>query len=113
MQKDIEKRKVKEYNLSIQYVNNYMVCERDYTYGHVKEFIRLRKNIKKEAHRVISNKVLLLNSYKKSFGSEIDINGNTYDFEIFSDGDYRVVNVEKYKDEIEEVSNEKYTKTNS
>ena len=113
MQKDIENKQLYNYNKSIQYVNDFCVSEKDYTYGHIKEFIRLRKEIKKEAHRVISSKVLLLNSYGKIFGSEIDINGNTYDFEIFEDSDYRIVNVEKYKDINKEVMHERNINKNS
>ena len=113
MQKNIEKSKVKEYNLSIQLVNNYMVCERDYTYGHIKEFIRLRKGVKKEAHRVISTKALLLFSYNINLGAVYDISGNLYYFEVFSDGNYRVCEVQKYKDISREVIYEEYIKKNS
>ena len=113
MLKSIAKRIEHNYNKIIQLVNNFTISESDYIYGHVKEFIRLSKKLKKEAHRVISRKALLLCSKNKIYGSELDINGNRYDFEVFSDGNYRVIEVNKYKDISEEVSNEKYFKKNS
>lgn len=113
MQKDIENKQLYNYNKSIQYVNDFCVSEKDYTYGHIKEFIRLRKEIKKEAHRVISSKALLLCSYNINFGTVYDINGNVYYFEVFSDGNYRISGLKKYKNVFKEVIYEEYFKENS
>ena len=113
MIKDIEKVKNIEYNLNILKVNNFLISESGNIYGHVKEFNKLKKDIKYEAHRVISKKALELCSKGKIFGSAIDVNGNIYLFEIFSDTAYRIVNVEIFKEIVEEVLNEKYIKKNS
>ena len=113
MLKDIAKRKVKDYNEVIQYVNNFYISEKDYLYGHNKKFIRLRKEIKKEAHRVISFEALQAYSDKMEVSSAIDINGNIYYFDVFSDGYYRVSDMEKYKDLNMEVIDEEYIKRNS
>lgn len=112
MLKDIEKVKNIEYNLNILKVNNFLISESGNIYGHVKEFNKLKKDIKYEAHRVISKIVLELYSKGKIYGSAIDINGNTYDFEIFNDITYRIIRIEKFNNDIEEVLNEKYTKEN-
>lgn len=113
MIKDIEKLKNIEYNLNILEVNNFAISEPGNPYGHVREFKRLKNDIKYEAHRVISKRALELFSIGKIYGSTIDINGNIYLFEIFSDTTYRIVNIEKNKENIEEVANEKYIKKNS
>lgn len=113
MLNDIEISNENAYNKSIQIVNIYNIAEKDYLYGHDKKFIRLRKEIKKEAHRVISNKALLLCSYSIKFGTAYDINGNLYYFDVFNDGGYRVDEVQKYKDISKEVIYEEYTEKNS
>ena len=88
--------------------NSYQVCESDNPYGHVKEFIRLNKNRKYEAHRVISPLALRLDGIEDIY-SVNDINGNTYKFDIFEDGNYRVIEVIELKENIEEVTNDKYS----
>ena len=103
----IEKYKETNYNKSIQAVNNYIVSEKDYLYGHDKRFIRLRKDIKKEAHKVISYEALRAYSDKMEVSSAVDINGNIYYFDVFEDGYYRVSGIEKYKDLSMEVANER------
>jgi len=42
-----------------------------------------------------------------------DINGNTYIFDIFNEGNYRVSEAIIFKEYIEEVINERYIKKNS
>ena len=110
IQNTLEKTKVTYYNECILDVNNYVIAEPGNPYGHIEEFIELRDDVKKAAHRVISSKALLLNSYGIDFGTAIDINGNKYYFDVFQDGCYRVSSVIKMKDSIaEEVAYEKYS----
>lgn len=93
--------------------NSYQIYESGNPYGHVKEFIRLNKKIRYDAHRVISKKALILNLYNIEIGSATDINGNIYYFDVFEDGYYRIFRINNYKENIMEVANEKYIKTNS
>ena len=90
-----------------------MISESANPYGHVKKFNRLSKDIRMAAHRVISKVALELYGESKIYGSAIDVNGNLYDFEIFSDMTYRVIDVKKYKDNIKEVAHETNPNTNS
>ena len=106
MQKLLAKNNIRNYNEIILNVNEYMICEPDNIYGHCVEFDKLPFDIKKDAHRVISSKALKLYSNSKLYGSVIDVNANTYIFEIFYDATYRIINVEKYNQNIEEVINE-------
>ena len=108
----IEKDTIKNYNNIIQIVNNFLIAESSNIYGHCKEFIRLPKNIKHDAHRVISQLAVLLYS-KEDIYSVNDINGITYKFDIFEDGNYRVIEVRKFKDKVKEDINEKYSKKNN
>ena len=108
MLKIIEKIFNRDYNINTHNVNNGEICEPGNPYGHVLEFNKLSNEIKKDAHRVISNKALRLYSMNKIFGSATDINGNRYDFDIFQDAMYRITGVEKCKNNIEEVLDEKY-----
>lgn len=62
---------------------------------------------------MISTKALKLYSNNKIYGSAIDINGNRYDFDIFEDGSYRIIEVQKYKEISEEVANETNFNKNS
>ena len=112
MKNTLEKLKNKEYNLGI--VNIYEIRERDYgnPYGHIKEFIKLSAKEKYEAHRVISPIAIELAGIEDIYSIN-DINGNTYIFDIFEDGDYRVIDMFIEKKRIKEVSNEKYFKKNS
>lgn len=100
------------YNKSIQIVNRFLISEKDYLYGHDKRFIRLRKDIKKEAHRVISPLALKYFGLEEVY-SATDINGNTYRFDIFEDGNYRVSDIVKLKDYIKEVTYEDKIETDS
>ena len=113
MIKTIAERIINNYNKVIQYVNFYNIKEDDNFYGHVKEFIKLPRSVKADAHRVISTKALILYSNSIFQGSTVDINGNIYDFEIFSDGNYRISEVKKHKKISKEVANEKYFETDS
>ena len=113
MFKYIYKMLIKCYNTNENVDVNYEVCEYGNPYGHIKEFNKLNDNVKKDAHRVISTKALKLYSKNKIYGSVVDINGNTYDFDIFTDGSYRVTGVEKIKNNIEVIADGKYFKKNS
>ena len=95
----------KDYN----YINedNFIIAESGNPYGHVKEFNRLDNSTKRDAHRVISNKALSLFINNISFGAATDINGNIYYFDVFEDGYYRVVKVNRYNNDIKEVTNER------
>lgn len=110
--KKLVQKIINDYNKDIQYVNLYDGAESDNLYGHVRKFMILPKNIKRDAHRVISPFELKLAGIEEVY-SVRDINGNLYDFEIFSDGNYRIYEVEKFKDIDKEVADEKYFKANS
>ena len=105
MLKSVEKGKDREYNYVIQNVN-FMVCESNNPYGHVDNFTKLDWGQKSDAHRVISPLALTLSGIETTYSVK-DINGNTYIFDIFSDGYYRVISVEKFKNNIEEVVDER------
>ena len=81
-------------------------------YGHIDEFIKLNTTQKEEAYRVISSLAIKFMGIEESY-SVTDINGNTYDFEIFSDGNFRVTKLERFKEENKEVLDERYFKKNS
>ena len=81
-------------------------------YGHIKEFIKLSQKQKEEAYRVISPLAMKFAGIEESY-SAIDINGNVYDFEIFLDANFRIINVEKYSDNSKEVSYETKISRNS
>lgn len=108
MQKVLEKTPSIEYNLDRNNVNIYEIRERDYSnpYGHIKEFMKLDYKTRFNAHRVVSNKVVLAYSDGLIYDVAIDVNGNLYYFEIFSDSSYRITNIEKSKENIKEVANE-------
>ncbi len=108
MLKSIEKENNNKYNYVIQNVNNFEICEPGNPYGHVRKFMRLKKEKKYEAHRVISPVALKLSGIEEVYSAR-DINGNRYDFEIFSDSTYRVIDVAIYKEIIEEVLDERYS----
>lgn len=74
--------------------------------------MRLNKQAKYDAHRVISNVAIKLAYENKIYGSATDINGNTYIFEIFGDLTYRIINIEVFNKNVEEVINEKYSERN-
>ena len=109
---------VKEYNFNdIILLKNNIISEPSvkYTinkYGHVREFDKLLKNQKQEAYRVISPLAIKFAGIEESY-SAIDINGNTYDFEIFQDGNYRIIRIELFKENNKEVLDERYSKKNS
>ena len=106
----IHKNEPKSYNdIKDKY---YIIDEKGNMYGHIREFIRLSKNIKFDAHRVISIVAVKFAGIEDAY-SVTDINGNTYDFEIFEEGNYRVTRIEKFKDISKEVINEEYFKTNN
>ena len=111
MLKYIVKRIIKDYNNIILDVNKDIIQESSNPYGHVKEFNKLKKSIKYEAHRVISPLAVRLADIEDTY-SVTDINGNTYIFDIFEDGYYRISEVRKLKDESKEVVDEKYFKAN-
>ena len=111
--KSIFKNKLKDYNDIKSKVNLYEISELNNPYGHSKEFTRLNKKIRYDAHRVISKKALILNSYNIAIGAATDINGNIYYFDVFEDGYYRIFRIDNYKEANKEVINEKYIKTNS
>lgn len=113
MLKSIEKEIKSLYNYVIQNVNNYEICEPGNPYGHIKEFMKLKKDKKYEAHRVMSLVATILAAKEKDYGVVTDINGNTYYFDVFEDGYYRVAKIAKYNHLTKEVTNEKYIKTNS
>lgn len=102
MLKCIENLEMINYNIVILDVNNFEVSESDNPYGHVREFNRLDKDTKKNAYRVISMIALELYGKGKIYGSAIDVSANTYDFEIFSDATYRVIEVKKYNENVRE-----------
>ena len=81
-------------------------------YGHSKEFIKLPNRQKEEAYRVISSLALKFAGIEESY-STTDINGNTYDFEVFSDGNFRIIRMEVFKENNKEVLDERYSKKNS
>lgn len=85
--KKLVQKIINDYNKVIQYVNLYDVTESDNLYGHVRKFMILPKNIKRDAHRVIFPLALKLTGIEEVY-SVRDMNGNLYDFEIFSDGNY-------------------------
>ena len=95
----IHKLKVTSYNdFNKEY---YIIGERVNPYGHVKEFIKLTKATQSDAHRVISPLAIKLFGIEEIY-SVTDINGNTYKFDIFEDGDYRVNEVLELKNNIKE-----------
>ena len=108
--KDIFKKKPKDYNDIENLVNIYEICEPGNPYGHVKEFTKLNKQAKHDAHRVLSKESLLLCMNGFIFGTATDISGNTYYFDVFEDGIYRVSKIEKYNDAVMEVLNERNIK---
>lgn len=112
MLKYIVKRIIKDYNNIILDVNKNIIQESSNPYGHVKEFNKLKKSIKYEAHRVISPLAVRLADIEDTY-SVTDINGNTYIFDIFEDGYYRVSEVIKFKNYIKEVAYERYFRKNS
>ena len=112
MLKDIVKKVITDYNKVIQLVNNFSISESSNIYGHTKEFMKLKKVTRYEAHRVISPIALRLAGIEDAY-SVTDINGNTYKFDIFEDGNYRVFELEIFSNIIEEVADEKYFKKNS
>lgn len=111
MLKDIVKKVITDYNEIIQLVNNFFISESSNIYGHTKEFMKLKKVTRYEAHRVISPIALRLVGIEDAY-SVTDINGNTYKFDIFEDGNYRVFELEKFKDIIKEDLNERTYKEN-
>lgn len=109
MLKSIEDLKIFDYNSIILDVNNFCVAENDNPYGHVREFNRLDKNTKIDAHRVISPFAIRLANIEDTY-SATDINGNTYMFDIFEDGNYRISEVVGLKTDYKEDLDEKYNK---
>lgn len=101
MLKDIVKKIITDYNEIIQLVNNFSISESSNIYGHTKEFMKLKKVTRYEAHRVISPIALRLAGIEDAY-SVTDINGNTYKFDIFEDGNYRVIEVERFSNIIKE-----------
>lgn len=65
-----------------------------------------------EAHRVISPLAAKYAGIEEAY-SATDINGKTYKFDIFEDGNYRVSEVIKLKSKSKEVANERNPNTNS
>lgn len=112
MLKSIEKINIKDYNDVILNVNNSCVSESGNPYDHVKDFSKLEKHIKIEAHRVISPLAVRLVGIEDVY-SVTDINGNTYKFDIFEDGNYRISEVRKFKNIFKEDLDEKYSKKNN
>ena len=92
--------------------NSYQICESGNPYGHVKEFTKLSKKTRHDAHRVISPLAVRLAGIEEMY-TVSDINGNTYIFDIFNEGNYRVNEAIIFKEYIEEVINERYIKKNS
>ena len=82
-------------------------------YGHINDFVNLSEETQGDAHKVISPLAAELNSKGKQFGTTTDVNGNTYDFEVFGDSTYRVTNVEKLKDCVKEVASDRNPNKNS
>lgn len=112
MLKVLEKINIKNYNKSILSANNLYIFEKDNPYGHIREFNKLSKDIKIEAHRVISPLAVRLVGIEDIY-SVTDINGNTYKFDIFEDGNYRISEVRKFKNIFKEDIDEKYSKKNN
>ena len=112
MKNALENTLIQDYNNIILNVNNFIISDKDNPYGHIKEFNKLNKNVRMDAHRVISFVAIKMANIENLY-SVTDINGNTYDIEIFGDTTYRVVNIEIFNNNVEEVLNEKYIKTNS
>ena len=81
-------------------------------YGHISDFLKLSIKQKEEAYRVISSLAIKLAGIEESY-SATDINGNTYDFEIFQDGNFRVTRIERFNKDKEEVLDERYSKKNN
>lgn len=52
-----------------------------------------------------------INGFKT--GVAIDVNGNSYYFDVFEGANYRISRIEKYESSIMEVTNERYFKKNS
>ena len=107
MLKELVNNIKKSYNCVIQYVN-FEISELSNLYGHSNNFMKLKKETRYEAHRVISPLALRLAGIEDIY-SVNDINGNTYKFDIFEDGNYRVIEVIELKGNIEEVTNDKYS----
>lgn len=104
--KSIFKNISKDYNDIENKVNIYEICEPGNPYGHVKEFTRLSKKVRYDAHRVISPIAAKLANIEMAY-SATDINGNTYKFDIFDGGDYRISAVIGLKKYIKEVAHER------
>lgn len=104
--KSIFKNISKDYNDIENKVNIYEICEPGNPYGHVKEFTRLSKKVRYDAHRVISPIAAKLANIEIAY-SATDINGNTYKFDIFDGGDYRISAVIGLKKYIKEVAHER------
>lgn len=81
-------------------------------YGHIKEFVKMKQEQQEEAHRVISPLAAKYAGIEEAY-SATDINGNTYDFEIFEDGNYRVTKIERLNENTEEVLDETDINSNS
>lgn len=106
------KNNIKEYSERILNTNKYFVLERNNPYGHIREFYKLKKSIQIDAHRVISPIAIKLANIEDTY-SVTDINGNTYIFDIFEDGNYRISEIIRFKNYVEEVTDEEYIEKNS
>lgn len=81
-------------------------------YKHINDFVKLSQKIQSDAHNAISPIAAELSSKGTLYGSSIDANGNTYDFEIFNDTTYRIISVELLNKNVEEAVNEADSNSN-
>lgn len=113
---DVKKRFEKAYKMSYNNTTNQAdtryATVKNNPYGHVKEFVKLEQSIQKDAHIVISPLASKFAGIEESY-SVTDINGYTYDFDIFENGNYRVSKVELLKDKVKEKVDGQYSKQDS
>ena len=104
--------KMKYNNSTNEASTRYKATPKNNPNGHVKEFLKLTGKQQQEAHRVISPVASRLAGIEEAY-SATDINGTTFKFEIFEDGNYRVFEVIKLRNNSKEVANETNPSENS
>lgn len=95
-----------EYNNSTNEADTRLATVENNPYGHVKDFVEMTKKEQEEIHEVVSPLAAKFAGIEESY-SVRDINGNKIIFDIFSDGNYRITEIEKTKNIIEEVVDER------
>ena len=95
-----------EYNITNKEAGTRLATVENNPYGHVKDFVEMTKKEQEEIHEVVSRLAAKFVGIEESY-SVRDINGNKIIFDIFSDGNYRITEIEKTKNIIEEVVDER------